>query len=237
MLDSHCHVDLLSNPIDRAREFDRMLSACVAVTYVPEHFELARKHLAAFPRVVPGLGAHPLHASRAFSQLTRFCTLAESARFIGEVGLDASREGKPSLALQKKVFAGVAAAVQPGSFVTVHSRDAWEETLQILVDHGLGPVCFHYFTAGAPAVETLAEKGHYFSVNRRMMDPAGRHIEAVGRMPRHRVLVESDAPFLGERAILQDLDAVYRLLAALWQVNLYQAIHQVRHNFAQCRTS
>ena len=122
------------------------------------------------------------------------------------------------------------------AFVTVHSRNAWQETFQTLSEHGLGPVCFHYFTAGAAAAETVAAKGHYFSVNRRMLNPTGRHAEVVGRMPRHRVLVESDPPFLGERTILQDLDAVYRHLAALGQVELDQAIQQIRINFAQCRT-
>jgi TatD DNase family protein len=236
MLDSHCHVDLLSNPVDRAREFNRALSVCVAVTYLPEHFELARKHLVGFPKVVPGLGMHPLHAAKAHTQLSLFRSLAKSVRFIGEVGLDASVEGRSTLALQKKIFTEVAAAVQPGSFVTVHSRNAWQETFQTLSEHGLGPVCFHYFTAGAAAAETVAAKGHYFSVNRRMLDPAGRHAEVVRRMPSHRVLVESDAPFLGERTVLQDLDAVYRHLAALWQVGLDQAIQQVRNNFDQCRT-
>lgn len=236
MLDSHCHVDLLANPVDRARELNQALSVCVAVTYLPEHFELARKHLVGFPNVVPSLGMHPLHATKAYTQLSRFRSLAESARFIGEVGLDASTEGRSSLVLQKKIFAEVAAAVRPGSFVTVHSRNAWQETFQTLMENGLGPVCFHYFTAGAAAAETVAEEGHYFSVNRRMLNPTGRHAEAVSRMPRHRVLVESDAPFLGERTILQDLDEVYRHLAALWQVGVDQAIQQIRNNFEQCRT-
>lgn len=237
MLDSHCHVDLLTNPVERAREFNRALSTCVAVTYLPEHFEMARKHLAAFPNVLPSLGSHPLHANQAFAQISRFRTLADSTHFIGEVGLDASAEGRSSLALQKKVFAAVVSAVQPESFVTVHSRNAWEETAEILREHKVGPVCFHYFTAGTRATEALAAQGHYFSVNRRMLDTRGRHIETVNCMPRHRVLVESDAPFLGERTVLQDLEAVYRQLATLWQVDFDHAVRQVRHNFEQCRTS
>lgn len=236
MLDSHCHVDLLTNPVDRARELSRTLSTCVAVTYLPEHFELARRHLKPFPNVVPALGLHPLHARRAQAQASRFRALADSVRFIGEVGLDGSAEGKETFALQRRLFAEIAGAIQAGSFVTVHSRDAWREVDQVLVDSAVGPVCFHYFTAGPAAAEALLARGHYFSVNRRMIEPAGRHAELVRRLPRHRVLVESDAPFLGEYTILQDLETVYRRLAALWQVEVAEAVQQVSANFARCRT-
>jgi TatD DNase family protein len=180
---------------------------------------------------------HPLHASKALAQLERFRALAGTVRFIGEVGLDGSPEGKASLSLQTRVFEEVASTIQPGSFVTVHSRNAWRETLRILSSSGVGPVCFHYFTGGAAAAETLEASGHYFSVNRRMVESSSRHVEMVRQLPRHRVIVESDAPFLGETMILRDLELVYSRLASFWNVAVPQAIEQVRSNFAKCRTS
>lgn len=237
MLDSHCHVDLLSDPIKRARELNAALSVCVAVTYLPEHFELARRHLAPFSHVIPSLGMHPLHASRAYSQLARFRALAANARFIGEIGLDGSVEGKQSLPLQTKVFEEVVSSLRAGRFVTVHSRAAWQETSRILDAKNVGPVCFHYFTGGLPAAQSLIAKGHYFSVNRRMIEPTGRHREVVEQLPRNRVLVESDAPFLGQSSILQDLGAVYAHLAEAWKIDTPRAIAQVESNFANCRTA
>lgn len=236
MLDSHCHVDLLTDPLIRSRELNAALSVCVAVTYLPEHYELARRHLGSFPRVIPSLGMHPLHASRAFAQLNQFRALARTARFIGEVGLDGSGEGKSSLPLQTEVFREVVSSVRAGCFVTVHSRDAWQETAGILDEKKVGPVCFHYFTGGPSAAETLAGMGHYFSVNHRMIEPSSRHREMVRQLPRNRILVESDAPFLGQISILRDLKTVYAHLATIWNIDVGQAIEQVRSNFENCRT-
>lgn len=236
MLDSHCHVDLIDDPVGTSRRLEKELSNCVAVTMIPEHYQHACQHLEGFAHVIPALGSHPLRCIEAESQLGRFRTLAKTARFIGEIGVDGSSEGKPTLERQKRLFREVLRSIQPDSFVTVHSRNAWQETLEIVSEVGLGPLCFHYFTGGASAAERVIGAGHFISVNHKMTQSTGRHREFVRALPRDRVLVESDAPFTGGMDPVSQIRKVYNFLSECWGFSLEKAEVQVENNFAACRT-
>lgn len=236
MIDTHCHVDLFPDPVGVARLLERELSACVAVTMLPSHFEMARRHLAGFRRVRPALGLHPLRARKGRPEIPRFRNLARSAEFIGEIGIDGSSEGRSTLEAQKENFAEIAASIQAGAFVTVHSRGAWRETLEGLKLTNLRPVCFHYFTGGTEGAKAVLSEGHYFSVNHRMIAPDSRHREMIAALPRVRVLVETDGPFLGA-APVEQLESVYRFLELTWQLDSGATRQLVRENFSRCRTT
>jgi TatD DNase family protein len=236
MIDTHCHVDLFADPLGIARTLERDLSMCVAVTMLPSQFELARRHLIPFKRVIPGLGLHPLRVREAQREIHLFQKLAAGAKFIGEIGIDGSAEGKATLALQKELFAEAISSIQPDTFVTVHSRGAWRETLELLTTHGRGPVCFHYFTGGMDGSKTLLAAGHYLSVNYRMIASDSRHRLVVAGLPRERVLVETDAPFLSRNDPVAQLKTVYDFFAGAWQIEVTRAQEQIRQNFLRCRT-
>ncbi len=235
MIDTHCHVDLFTDPVGTARKLERELTTCVAVTMLPSHFEMGQRHLVAFQRVVGALGLHPLRAHEARKEIERFTTLAAKTNFIGEIGLDGSAQGKSSLALQKELFTESICSIRPGAFVTVHSRGAWSETLDLLRTHGVGPVCFHYFTGGVEGARAVLAEGHYFSVNYRMVSQGNRHRLVVAEMPRERVLIETDAPFLGNGDPVAQLGTVYRFFEDVWRMDSNNVRMTVRENFCRCR--
>ena len=236
MIDTHCHVDLFADPLVTARTLERDLSMCVAVTMLPSHYVVGQRHLSAFRRVIGALGLHPLRAREARKEIQQFTRLAAAAKFIGEIGLDGSAEGKPTLPLQKELFEEAICSIPVGAFVTVHSRGAWRETLDLLRSRRVGPVCFHYFTGGGEGAKEVLAEGHFLSINHRMVALDGRHRQIAADLRRDRVLIESDAPFLGEDPLAQ-LEMVYNFFADAWQLDVNQVRMIVRENFSRCRTA
>lgn len=234
MVDTHCHVDLSKNPIRLAEKMEAAQSECVAVTMLPSHYRLGVPHLARFHGVHAALGLHPLRTKEGQNEVDAFITLSRSCGFIGEIGLDFSTKGEATKENQLKVFPRIIDSVRGGKFVSVHSRDAAPDVLQIIERKRVGPVCFHYFTAGPTIAAEVIKLGHYFSFNRRMLN--GRHKGLLDIVPKNRVLVESDAPFLTTSPITATKDA-YALIAGHWKVSVSDAAKTIAQNFANCRTA
>jgi TatD DNase family protein len=203
---------------------------------LPEHYKMACRHLSGFRHVFPALGAHPLRCSEAESQLSTFLSLAKATQFVGEIGLDGSAEGRATLARQKSLFHRALGAIEPGCFVTVHSRNAWREALDIIAEVGVGPLCFHYFTGGPAAAAAVVGAGHFISANHKMVQANGRHREMVKTLPRDRILVESDAPFTGGADPVPMVRMVYEFLSEAWGVEMSEVEASIERNFQSCRT-
>lgn len=233
MIDAHCHVDLNEDPVGLARRLQGAQTECVAVTMLPSHYRMGVPHLERFHSVHAALGLHPLRAQEGENEINAFVSLAKSCTFIGEIGLDFSSEGVATKQIQLDVIHRIIDAVKGGKFVSVHSRDAAEDLLAILIRYKVGPVCFHYFTAGPTIAAAVVEAGHYFSFNRRMLN--GRHKGLLSIVPRDRVLVESDSPFLTTSPVAAIKDA-YATIAAFWEMSLSAGVRTIAENFARCRT-
>jgi TatD DNase family protein len=201
---------------------------------LPNHYRLGLPHLARFHNVHAALGLHPLRAKEGQNEVDSFVSLSRRCNFIGEIGLDFSSEGKATKEIQLEIFSRIVDVVKGGKFVSVHSRDAALDLLQILDRKKVGPVCFHYFTAGPEVAAAVVEAGHYFSFNRRMLN--GKHKVLLDIVPKNRVLVESDSPFLTTSPITATRDA-YTTIAGYWQVSLSDATKAIAQNFAKCRTA
>ena len=233
MIDTHCHIDLHDNPVGLAKRIQASESECVAVTMLPSHFRLGMRHLAPFRNIHSALGLHPLRVEKGRAEVEDFATLSRSCEFIGEIGLDFSRQGAPTKGLQMEVFLRIIDYLRRDKFVSVHSRGAGLELLEIITEKKVGPVCFHYFTAGLVVAAMAVESGHFFSFNRRMLN--GKHKDLLGVIPKDRVLVESDGPFLTTSPVTATKYA-YAKIAKYWDVSLSEAEETIARNFANCRT-
>ena len=112
-------------PLGWLKKIQASESGCVAVTMLPSHFRLGMRHLAPFRNIHPALGLHPLRVEEGRAELEDFVALSRSCDFIGEIGLDFSRQGAPTKELQLGVFLRIIDCVRSGKFVSVHSRGAW----------------------------------------------------------------------------------------------------------------
>jgi len=154
-----------------------------------------------YPCIYATIGVHPHEAAKATPEIfTRLRTLAAHPKVIavGEMGLDYHYDYSPR-DVQRTVFIEqlllAQAAAKP---IVIHTREAWDDTLQILGDHPLtaGGI-MHCFTGGpAEAAEALA-LGFHLSFGGVITFPKSQATrEAAAKVPENRLLVETDAPYL-----------------------------------------
>lgn len=233
MIDTHCHVDLYPNPTEVAVGANRAGVLTIIVTNLPSAFERAQPFVRGMKNIRLALGLHPLVASLHEKEKERFRNLIHQTSYIGEVGLDFSRSGIATKELQIKSFRFVLQTLKGiPKFITVHSRQAESKILDMLEEERRSPVVFHWYTGSLKELDRALSQGHYFSINPAMINsPKGRKIIEV--IPKHRVLTESDGPFVkvGGRAVQPaDVALVEAHLVDIWGKDKAEVRAMLREN-------
>jgi TatD DNase family protein len=238
-VDTHCHLDGYSRPLDVIKAAEGAGVAIVAVTELPSAYQALIVKLGARRGVLPALGLHPLRAEKASSlELSLFQRLLARAEFVGEVGLDFSREGVASRGRQLQVFEALLAhtAIQ-SKVLTVHSRGAEAETIDRLAQARVAAV-LHWYSGPVKQIDRALDAGMYFSVNPAMLrSRAG--VRVLASVPQDRILVETDGPFVrvGRRpAEPRDVPMVVTALADRWRMTSTEAAETVRNTLATLRS-
>src|SRR5581483_48855 len=153
---------------------------------------------------------------------------------VGEVGLDFSPEGVSSRSEQERAFRRVLQAVAGSNKVlSIHSRRAESTVLDLLREFKARPAIFHWYSGPLGVLDRILEAGHFCSVNPAMVRSAhGQKI--IGRLPKARVLVETDGPYVkigGRPATPIDIDLVYQYLSEHWSQPISQVVEQVYSNY------
>jgi TatD DNase family protein len=240
MLDTHCHLDLYPDPSQTAADAENAGVFTVFVTNLPSAFDAAYPHVRRFKKVRLALGLHPLNAElHTDHELGRFRDLVNKTSFIGELGLDFSREGQGTRDIQLASFRFALQCLQGRpKFVTLHSRRAEAAVLDLLKQEYPHPAVFHWYSGTIKNLDNAIDCGHFFSINPAMVrNEKNRAI--VGRLPRERVLTESDGPFIniGSRTIVPgDVKVVEDALAEMWSTEPSAVRNSVAENFQRLIT-
>lgn len=226
LLDTHCHVAAYKDPVSMLRSAGEAGVSIVAVTEDPDEYRRLRTRLGRREHVDVALGLHPLRAaSFGPNDLARFFRLVPQATWIGEVGLDYSREGASTAKAQRRIFELVLTEAQPGRHpLTVHSRGAEKDVIERLADAAL-PAILHWYTGPLNLVDDALQAGLYFSFNI-AMTRSRKFPSLVRALPRERVLVETDGPYTkdhGQPATPDGLATVVRALAHAWGSDLAES--------------
>jgi TatD DNase family protein len=235
MVDTHCHLDLYSDPSRIAADAEKAGVFTVFVTNLPSAFDAALPHARQFRKVRMALGLHPLTAeSHSDRELDRFKQLVWKTSFIGEVGLDFSRDGLDTREKQLNSFRFVLRCLEnQAKFVTIHSRQAESAVLDLLDELYRHPVVFHWYSGTPKNLDSAIDRGHFFSVNPSMLrGMKGRKL--IARIPPERILTESDGPFIsvGRRKVIPaDVQLVERGLAEIWEMEPLVVRSIVAQNF------
>jgi TatD DNase family protein len=149
-------------------------------------------------------GVHPHHA--------RDCgpgtipALREIARdplvvAIGECGLDFNRSYSPHPDQEKWFVAQIELALEVSKPLFLHSRDAHPRFAEILKTFKIEKAVAHCFTGGREELRAYVELGLYVGITGWICDERrGRHlVDLVREIPRDRLLLETDAPYLTPR--------------------------------------
>lgn len=235
MMDLHCHVDLYP-------DFDKVLSNIqdsgfyvLSVTTVPSAYEGTAKLTRNLKKCRTALGLHPQLAHQRKNELPLFDRFAPETRFIGEIGLDGSREYKEYMEDQLEVFNHVLKTCElyNDKILTIHSLNAVDEVLACLRGHPrAGRPILHWFLATKKQVLEAVGLGCYFSIGPAMLT-SKRAKSVIAWIPRDRVLLETDGPFaqLDDKPLYpSDTSTVINYLAVEWGVSLGIVYEQLKIN-------
>lgn len=238
-IDSHVHLSRYPSPPLTAAQAMAAGLHCVSVTETPADFESAHATLGTLPQVTVALGVHPLHAAELTDvDLDRFDELAGDVRWLGEVGLDGSEEGRETLEAQRRAFSRVLGHPAIGERVlTVHSRGAEGEVVERLAQAGARGV-LHWFRGTPDEAAGAVRAGLLFSINPAMIaTPAG--LALIDAVPPEHVLTETDGPYtsVGDRpSAPADVEVVLEALRERWGIGAAAARARVWENFVALDT-
>jgi TatD DNase family protein len=238
-VDTHCHLDRYPRPLDVLSAATRADVTIVAVTDLPSAYQALAVKLGRREGVLPALGLHPLQAQRASPlELSLFQRLLGRTEFVGEVGLDFSREGQASRRRQVQVFETILAhSAIRSKVLTVHSRQAEGETIERLAAARVAAV-LHWYSGPAKHIDHALDAGMCFSVNPAMLrSPTGSRVLAA--VPPDRILVETDGPYVklaGRRVGPGDVPDVVGALAERWGMTPTEAAQRIGETLETLRS-
>ena len=195
IIDTHCHFDMMPNPEAYISAREKMGDIVIGMTNLPSHFRMGQPHLKGYKHIRLALGFHPLLAAERRKELTLFKQFVDQTSYIGEIGLDFSKEGIATKEEQINVLCEVLATLRgKRKIVSVHSRKAEKELLDLLCEYEMQNVIFHWYSGSVDLIPDILNKGYYFSINEAMCrSKNGQSI--IERIPSDRVLTETDAPY------------------------------------------
>lgn len=196
MIDTHCHIDQYQNPHQIISDCESQNIITIGVTNLPSHFQIGLPHIKFCKKVRLALGMHPLYAEMHEKEFSLFLKNIEKTSYIGEIGLDFSREGIETKEIQINTFTQILKNVQgKKKILTIHSRKAEKEVLELLVKYKIPNAIFHWYSGPLSLINKVIESGYYFSINPSMINSEnGRKI--ISKIPLERILTESDGPFI-----------------------------------------
>lgn len=193
LYDTHFHLDLQKDRASAIREIEERQIYTIAVTNLPDLYRKESAEIASkFIRLA--LGFHPEIFFKYKSQVSLMWDLLPEASYIGEVGLDYTDiEGQKE---QAAFFSELVDRCRYDSkkIMTIHSRRAVGNVLDILGDNYRFKAILHWFIGSDEELRKAIELGCYFSVNGAMMK-SKRFLDMLPLIPSNRILLETDSPF------------------------------------------
>lgn len=226
MIDAHIHIDFYDKPTKIIREVMRVDISAIFVTHLPELYEKQKVAIESLPQVFLAVGFHPILVSEYEFQKELFVNALKSTRFVGEVGLDFSvARTEKSRNKQRRIFEQICASVD-SHILSVHSRQAEKEVLDILLKFRVENAIFHWYTGSKELINYIVESGYYFSLNPAMLRTSkGRGI--LKSIPLNRILIETDGPFSkfnGELVEPIYLQQIYKAFGDFYSVDDMESI-------------
>ena len=206
MIDSHCHLDhapLLDNLNDilnRSKEvgIKKLLTICTTL----ESFKNIENILIIDDMIYGTFGIHPHETeNNDVSKITIIESIKKNPKLIGvgETGLDFyynhSKKNKQIDSFKKHIEA----AIEINLPIIVHSRNAEEETFNILNEYKKHKpkILMHCFTGTYKFYKQMEELDSYFSASGIITFNSSKELQnTFSKIPGNKLLVETDSPFL-----------------------------------------
>lgn len=239
-IDVHCHLDMLKS-IDKVVERGRRKRVGVVVgngvkpSVNRKVLGLAEK----YKEVKACLGIYPIDAlslsNKEIGEEIEFIRKnAHKIVGIGEVGLDFKEDVKKH-DKQKKIFERfIKLSTELDLPITVHSRKAEIECIEILENLGAEKVIMHYFSGKLKLVNRIIENGWYLSIPTSVKN--SEHFQkVVEKVPIESLLCETDSPYSHpDKKFPNEPGNVvesYKMIAKIKKIKLVDVEKKVEENF------
>lgn len=197
--DAHCHLDLMNNMLGFINEVQNSDISLFAVGTTPRTYNREVQFCKNIQNIYVGLGMHPQLVSSGYDDMKVFKEFFEQNHYIGEVGLDFSKDYIRTKESQIEVFSEIIRLCEQygEKVISIHSLKSTSAVIEIIKTYkrqNSNRYIFHWFTGSMAQLEKAIELGSYFSINPRMLKTK-LGIEVIKAVPIDRVLLETDAPF------------------------------------------
>lgn len=208
LIDSHCHLDRLKLDkfdgdlnavldLARSRGVSKFLCVGISLENVDRVVEIAQQH----DDIVCSVGVHPLDVDSGLADVEKLLELAQNPNVValGETGLDYYYSTETREVQQQSFVAHLQAAGQAKLPVIVHTRDAREDTIDLIREHGSPEHAgvLHCFTESWEMAKAAIDLNYYISLSGIVTFKNAEELRDVARkLPLDRLLVETDSPYL-----------------------------------------
>ncbi len=210
IFDSHAHLTDLHFKNDRAQVIETSLAQGVGQILAICSFFTEREAedfvelLEDYQFIFGSAGIHPHDAKqwdKLWPKLEKTLKIKKIVAF-GEIGLDYHYDNSPRK-VQKEVFRQqLKLANTQGLPVIIHSREAMEETLDILRSEGASSGVMHCFSGSEEEMKACIDLGLHISVAGPVTFTKASRLQQIAQtVPLDRLLVETDCPYLAPQPV------------------------------------
>jgi len=228
IIDTHCHLDDARFREDVDAVIEKAYKQGVQGIIIPgadiDDLGYAQELSHRYEHIYFAAGIHPYHHAQYDEKTLRVFLQDDKCIAVGECGLDYFRlpEDAEEKAIEKKIqreifSKQIALAKEFKKPLIVHIRDANEDSKRLLIEEKADEVggVLHCYNASEHLLD-LAQSGFYFGIGGVLTFKNAKHlVEILPQIPRDKLLIETDAPYLTPRPYRGERnEPVYTLLVA-----------------------
>ncbi len=202
--DTHAHYDDVQFDTDRDELLAAVRAAGVSIVVDPGSDLESSKKAADIAQthdfIYFAAGIHPEQAGElddaSLAAIAELCRRPKAVA-VGEIGLDYHYENYPREVQRAAFRRQLELARELRMPVIVHSRDAMADTLNIVEDFPDLTGVFHCFSGSWESAREILDLGWYLSFTGVItFKNARRSLEVIAKMPRERLMLETDSPYM-----------------------------------------
>ncbi|MGH1486161.1 MAG: TatD family hydrolase [Cellvibrionaceae bacterium] len=208
LVDSHCHLDRLSlekydNDLSLAisAALERGISKLLCVGISINNREAVVSIAEQYNEVVSSVGVHPLDVKEGLATVDDLLQWSQHPKVValGESGLDYYYSEDEKETQQESFIIHLQAAKKAQLPVIVHTRDAREDTIALIKEHGClnHAGVLHCFTENWEMARQAIDLNYMISISGIVTFKNANELrDVVKQIPLDRLLVETDSPYL-----------------------------------------
>ena len=247
MIDSHCHLDhepLLSdlmNVIKRSKEVGIKKLLTISTSF--ESFDRIKKIIQEDEMIYGTIGIHPHETTQnKITSNTIVKNFIDNPKIIGigETGLDFYYENSDKDDQIKSFKEHIEASIQTNSPLIIHSREAENETFNILKEYKNQnlKILMHCFTGSKNFAKKLLSLNAFFSASGIITFKNSLELQETFKiLPIDKILIETDSPFLapvpnrGKKNEPSFIDFTAQKLADIKNISKSDLVNFTTNNF------